>query len=406
MVDELTGLPSRKSFFQYLSKIPEDKFFTVCLFDIDDFKFLNFTHGYSTGDKILKATALQIKKVFNLYSSNFFVARIGTDQFGVVVLDEIPKIRIEELFNKYLKQLEFKKGNDFIRLTLSGGVSGGVGKGETIFSQAENALFSAKSSGKNMLAFYESFSAYNMEKFKEVRYKLVQAIKKKSVKPYFQPIVSLRTGKIYGYEVLSRIFVGNEILKGDYVFLVADSLALTPEIDKILFLNAIKFFGDYKLFFNLSMKYFFKELNAIFEIAKKYSLDLSNVIFEITESQKLMQEKIAISIFTLFKELKAGIAIDDFGAGYSNFMYLKKFSADVVKIDGAFIKNAKNNIKDLSVVKAIVEVAKVYNLKTLAEFIEDKETYLLMKEIGISLGQGWFIGKPSPEPKNVRINIK
>ncbi|SMP05396.1 diguanylate cyclase (GGDEF) domain-containing protein [Desulfurobacterium pacificum] len=406
MVDELTGLLSRKTFFEHLSKIPIEQSFTICLFDIDDFKFVNFTHGYTVGDKILKAVALQIQKAFKLYSSNFTIARTGADQFGVIIFDEIPKVRIEELFNRYLKLLEFKKGNDFIRLTISGGVSGGRGKGEVIFSQAENALFSAKSAGKNMITFYENFAAYDMEKFKEVRYKLVQAIKKKSIKPYFQPIVSLRTGRIFGYEVLSRIFLDTEVLSGDYVFLVADSLALTPEIDKILFLNAIKFFGEYKLFFNLSMKYFFKELNTIFEIARKYSLDLSNVIFEITESQKLLQEKTAISIFTMFKEFKAGIAVDDFGAGYSNFMYLKKFPADVVKIDGAFIKNAKNNIKDLSIVKTIVDVAKVHNLRTLAEFIEDEETYQVMKDVGVSLGQGWFIGKPSPEPMEVKINIK
>ena len=405
MIDELTGLLSRKAFFEHLSKISLDEKFTVCLFDIDDFKFVNFTHGYKVGDKILKAVALQIARAFDLYSSKFLIARLGADQFGVLVLDEIPKVRIEELFNRYLRLLEFKTGGDFIRLTLSGGVSGGTGKGEVIFSQAENALFSAKSSGKNTVVFYENFAAYDMERFKEVRYKLVQAIKKKSIKPYFQPIVSLRTGRIFGYEVLSRIFLGDEILKGDYVFLVADSLALTPEIDKILFLNAMKYFGDYKLFFNLSMKYFFKELNTIFEIARKYSLDLSNVIFEITESQKLLQEKTAISIFTMFKELKAGVAVDDFGAGYSNFMYLKKFPADVVKIDGAFIKDAKNNVKDLAVVKAVVDVAKVYNLRTLAEFIEDEETYRIMKDVGVSLGQGWFIGKPTPEPIEVKIKL-
>jgi len=387
MIDELTGIPSRKAFFEKLQKIPEDKFVVICIFDIDDFKYVNFTHGYGTGDKIIKATAKQIHKTIQLYASHFFIARIGANQFGIIVEEEIPKLRIEELFKKYLNLIEFQKGNDIIRITLSGGASGGRGKKEIIFSQAENALSFAKERGKNTIAFYDSFTSHDLNKFKEVRYKLVQAIKKKSIKPHFQPIVSLRTGRIFGYEVLSRIFINDEILKGDYVFLVADALALTPEIDKILFLKAMEFFGDYRLFFNVSMKYFFKELNNIFYIAKKYSLDLSNVIFEITESQKLLEEKIAISIFTMFKELKAGVAIDDFGAGYSNFMYLKKFSADVVKMYCSFIRNAKKSVKDLAVVKAIVDLAKVYNLRTLAEFIEDEETYRLMKEIGVSLGQ-------------------
>jgi len=154
------------------------------------------------------------------------------------------------------------------------------------------------------------------------------------------------------------------------------------------------------------MKYFFRELNAIFQIAKKYKLDLKNVLFEVTESQKLVREGIAVSLFKMFKELNAGIAIDDFGAGYSNFAYLKKLPADVLKIDGAFIKNAINDIKDLAIVRSIVQVAKAFGLRTLAEFIEDEETYRLMKDVGVSLGQGYFIGEPEPEPKKVRIYIE
>ena len=153
------------------------------------------------------------------------------------------------------------------------------------------------------------------------------------------------------------------------------------------------------------MKYFFRELNNVFQIAKNYSLDLSNVIFEITESQRLMEEGSAISIFTMFKELNAGIAIDDFGAGYSNFMYLKKFPADVIKIDGAFVRNTKDDLRDLAIVRSIVDVGKAFRIRTLAEFIEDEETYRIMRDIGVSLGQGWFIGKPAPEPKEVKVNV-
>ncbi|GEM_PF-1035745 len=405
MVDEITGLPSRKSFFNKLSQIPEGKKFTIAVFDIDDFRFVNFSHGYSVGDSVLKAIAGHFRRVFSKYFSDFFVARTGANQYSTLIFDDIPIIRIDEIFQKHLHLIELRLRDEFIRITTSGGVSSGMGSPYDVFLQAEDALYSAKSSGKNTIVFHESFALKDKERFREVRKKLIHAIKNRKIRPYFQPIVSLRTGEIFGYEVLSRIFYGNEILRGDYVFSVADSLALTPEIDKILFIHAIEYFGDYKLFFNLSMKYFFRELNNVFQIAKKYSLDLSNVIFEITESQKLMQEGAAISIFQLFKEFNAGVAVDDFGAGYSNFMYLKKFPADVLKIDGAFIRNAKNDVRDLTIVKSIVEVGKVFRLRTLAEFIEDEETYRLMKSIGVSLGQGYFIGKPEPEPRKVKIDI-
>jgi len=405
MVDEITGLPSRKAFFQKLKSIEPGKEIILAVFDIDDFRFINFSHGYEVGDKVLKATGVHLNKVFKKYFNDFYLGRTGANQFSVILYDQVPKVRIEELFNRHIHLIGFHLRNEYIRTTVSAGVSSGIEKYTEIYTQAEDALYKAKKRGKNTIVFYKNHTLKDAHRFKEVRRKLIEAIRKRSIYPYFQPIVSLRTGEIYGYEVLSRIFYGDEILSGDYVFSVADSLALTPDIDRILFLNTIKFFGPYKLFFNLSMKYFFRELTSIFQIAKKHSLDLSNVIFEITESQKLIEEGAAVSIFRLFKEFSAGIAIDDFGAGYSNFMYLKKIPADVIKIDGHFIKDAVSDLRDLTIVKAIVDVARAFKIRTLAEHIENEETYRLMKGVGVSLGQGFFIGKPAPEPRKVKINI-
>lgn len=405
MVDEITSLPSREAFLSKVSATERGTEVIILLLDVDDFKFINFSHGYKVGDSILKALALYLRKVLNTYFSKFFLARTGPNQFGVLIYDSVPFVRIEELFNRYFHLVEFRLKDEFVRLTLSCGVSIGRGKFEALFAQAEDALYTSKREGKNTITFYETSKVYDAEKFKEVRRKLIEAIRQKSIRPYFQPVVSLRTGKVYGYEVLSRIFYKDEVLRGDYVFHVADSLALTPDIDRILFLNSIDFFGDYKLFFNISMKYFFRELNNVLKIAKSYLLDLSNVVFEITESQKLLREGAAISIFRLIKEFKAKVAIDDFGAGYSNFMYLKRFPADVLKIDGAFVRGAKEDIKDLTIIKAIVEVAKSFKVRTLAEFIEDEETFRLMKNLGVSLGQGYFIGKPEPKPVEVNLSL-
>jgi diguanylate cyclase (GGDEF)-like protein len=406
MIDDLTGFHSRKGFFSKIFSLKEGKKVIILLLDIDDFRFVNFTHGYKMGDRVLKSAANYFYKVLKENFPKVFFARTGANQFGVLIFLDVPLIRFEEIFNRRLHMVEFKLNSERLRITVSAGVSFGKTNFERVFFQAEEALFEAKAQGKNTIVVYESSKLEDFERFKEVRLKLLEAIRLKKVVPYFQPIVSLRTGEIFGYEVLSRIFYKDEILRGDYVFYVADALALTPEIDKQLFLRAIEFFGDYKLFFNLSMKYFFRELNAIFQIAKKYSLDLKNVLFEVTESQKLVRERVAASLFKLFKELNAGIAIDDFGVGYSNFGYLKKLPADVVKIDGAFIRGAVDDIKDLTIVKSIVQVAKAFGLRTLAEFIENEETYRLMKDIGVSLGQGYFIGEPEPEPKKVRIYLE
>ncbi len=404
MRDDLTGLPSRKAFFSKLLSIEEGTSVTVLLIDIDNFRFVNFTYGYRIGDLILKSASSYFKKILDYHFKNVYVARTGANQFGVLIFNDVPVVRIEEVFKRYLHFVEFKLNTDSVRITNSVGVSSGNINYEKVFLEAEEALFEAKNL-KNTLVTHENFKFKDFEKFKRTREKLIKAIRDSGIVPYFQPIVSLRTGEIFGYEVLSRIFVDGELLRGDYVFAVADSLALTPDIDKQLFLKAINFFSDYKLFFNLSMKYFFRELNNIFQITKQHSLDLSNVIFEITESQRIVQEGTAVTLFKMFKEFNAKVAVDDFGAGYSNFMYLKKFPADVLKIDGAFIRNSKNDIRDLTIVKSIVQVARAFKLRSLAEFIEDEETYRLMKEVGVSLGQGYFIGKPEPEPKKIKIEL-
>ncbi|WP_163327642.1 EAL domain-containing protein [Desulfurobacterium thermolithotrophum] len=406
MVDEITGLFSRKAFFNLLGKKSNDnREIIIVIFDIDDFKFVNLSYGYDVGDSILKACGNRIKEIFQTYFSEIFIARTDSNEFSIALFDDIPLIRIKEIFYKHINRMIFKKRNELIAITVSAGTSKGKHPLE-VFSKAENSLFLAKESGKNTIFIDEKSRIRDFQKMKDIRKKLIEAIRDNGVKPYFQPIVSLRTGEIFGYEVLARIFYKNELLKGDYVFSIADTFSLTPEIDKQLFLKAIKYLNkEYKLFFNISMKYFVKELNNIFQIAKTYSINLENITLEITESQKLIQEEVAKSIFRMFKEFHVGIAVDDFGAGYSNFVYLKKFPVDVLKIDGDFIKNAKKDVKDLAIAKSIVDVGRAFRLRTLAEFIEDEETYRIMKDIGVSLGQGWFIGKPAPEPQKVKINL-
>ena len=112
MVDEITGLPSRKAFFKKLEEIPEEENKIILFLDIDNFRVINLSYGYAVGDLILKNTGLYIKKGLSKYFSEFFIARTGSNTFGVVILDEVPLVRIEEAFHKYLKKVSFKKGKE------------------------------------------------------------------------------------------------------------------------------------------------------------------------------------------------------------------------------------------------------------------------------------------------------
>ncbi|WP_022847367.1 MULTISPECIES: bifunctional diguanylate cyclase/phosphodiesterase [unclassified Desulfurobacterium] len=400
----------RTEFLEKVASLKDDNL-ALFIIDVDDFKLVNFSYGYRMGDAVISAVAKKVCSVVTRYCSSFIIGKVGSNSFAILVRGLDPVLgfrRIEEIYNKHFERLNFKIGRDFFSLTTSCGVAfytRDQGNVCDLFKKAEEALYSAKRRGKNCIVFIDNESS-NFDKMQEIRLKLVEAIEKRTVIPYFQPIVSLRTGRIYGYEVLARIFHGDEVLKGDYIIDIANTFNLIPEIDKIIFEKASVYLDNsYKLFFNLSMKYFFKELNNIWRVVKDRNLNSSNIVIEITESQKVMGMNVAQSIFQIFRDMNAKIAIDDFGSGYSSYSYLKKFPADILKIDGEFVKGAKRDIRDLTIMKSIVEVAKPFRLRVLAEFIEDEEDYTLMREIGVGLGQGWFIGKPQPEPYDVKIDI-
>ena len=405
MVDEVTGLGSRKWFLKKLSNDRET--FYVLIVDIDDFKLVNFSYGYDIGDRILKAFASRIKKILNNFSRKFYIARVLGNGFGIVIKD-LTKTDIEKLYRKYFEMVQFKIGEEIFTISTSCGASfhpGETNSGVLSFKNAEEALFEAKRKGKSNIVYYEEKLLSEINHLQETRKKIMEAIEKKSIEPYFQPIVNLKTGRVFGYEVLARIFHKDELIKGDYAIAVADAFNLTPEVDKIIFEKASPYLKDCILFFNLSMKFFFMELNNIWRMVKEKNLKSENIVLEITVSQKITDEGVAKSIFQIFKDMKAKVAIDDFGSGYSSYSYLKTYPADILKIDGSFIRGAKDDIRDLAIVKSIVLAAQPFNVKALAEFIEDEEDYRLMKEIEVSFGQGYFIGKPQPEPYNIKIDI-
>ncbi len=387
----------RSDFFNYLA---QGKNGTLLIFDIDDFKYVNFSFGYSIGNRIIDAVINRIRDTFG-----GIVSRVGSNRIAVFI-DKMENIKnLREKCKKHMQSISFKVKNEVFKISLSCGIA--CGNSRELFREAEMALLKAKSSGKATVVFCDKKNTWDQQQFLKTRKSIVTAIKNNNVKPYFQPIVDLRTNRIYGYEVLARILDNNNALHGDYVIRTADSLGLTPDIDKNIFLKAMPYINKkYHLFVNLSMKYYVRELNFVWHTVKSRNISLDNVVFEITESQEIVNKRLAQSLISIFKDIHAKIAIDDFGAGYSNFNYLKLFPIDIVKIDGAFIKNIKNNLKDLAIVRSIVDISKYFKFKTLAEFIEDAETFDILKEAGVALGQGYFIGKPQPEPYKPKFMVK
>ncbi|PNV84028.1 MAG: hypothetical protein C0627_02370 [Sulfurimonas sp.] len=214
----------------------------------------------------------------------------------------------------------------------------------------------------------------------------------------YQPIYNTKTQKIEKYESLARIITGSGEVITPFVFLdIAIKSKLYPEITKAMITKSFEFFKDkdFEFSINLSivdiqskeiLKFIFNKLDEFAETQR--------VVFEILETDKIENYE---EIKAFIKEVKkhgCKVAIDDFGSGYSNFSHILELNVDYIKIDSSLVKFITTDTSSRTVVKTIINFAKDLNLKTIAEFVEDKESLDLLKKMDVDFIQGYYIGKP------------
>ncbi|SHI00776.1 EAL domain-containing protein [Clostridium grantii] len=231
---------------------------------------------------------------------------------------------------------------------------------------------------------------------------LKEAIKEDKLVPFFQPLIDNRTKEIIKYEVLMRIKEGDDYLSPYPFILIAEKNNIIDELDLIILEKALLYKNkidktDKLIFsFNLSAKvtnnadYLYKA-NSIID---KYGIKHENIIFEITETENIENLNEFISIIEEFKSKNYKFSIDDFGVGFSSIEYLKKVPADYLKIDGSFIKDINEKEENLYLVNSIVNMAKAFNIETVAEFVENKEILRIVESLGVDYAQGYYISKP------------
>jgi len=225
------------------------------------------------------------------------------------------------------------------------------------------------------------------------------AIENNNIVSYFQPIVDNKTKSITKYESLVRLIDQNGKVLTPYFFLdISKKGKYYSKITKIVLKNSFKVLKkvDEDISINISaidiessstQKYIFKLLNKY----KKYT---SRVVFELLEDEGIKHFQTIVDFISKVKSYGVKIAIDDFGAGYSNFERLLDYQPDILKIDGCLIKNILTDRYSLSIVKTIVAFAKEQNIQTVAEFVENREVFELLKSLDIDFTQGYYFGKP------------
>ena len=419
--DILTKIPNRTMFNERLEEAISrasrlNKKIAVFFIDLDEFKIINDTLGHDIGDKLLIEVASNLIKVMR---KNDLLARIGGDEFNVLIEDLDSIVVAEEIAQKLIKQivLPIKIKNNQLNITASIGVSIYPIDGKdstTLLKNADLAMYDAKSDGKNSYKFFSEELSRSLKERALILKELKAALRKDEFELYYQPKFSLKDGSIYAAEALIRwkSKTLGFILPDDFIPLAEES----GEIVKIgawIIDQACKDFESWsklglnikQVSVNVSNIQFAKDdvIKVIKNTLKKYNINASSLEVEITESYIHENSEDALKVLNQIRKLGVDLAMDDFGTGYSSMSYLKRLPLTRLKIDKSFIDDLPYSNNDVEITKVIVALAKVMNLSITAEGVETLEQMHFLQGLGCDEGQGYICSKPIPNYHFIKL---
>jgi len=409
--DQLTGLANRRYFLERVHQLFADHSGAVLFIDLDQFKYVNDTLGHTGGDLVLAQAAERLRQAVR---AGDLIARVGGDEF-VMFIQNVDSRRALAIGNQILTDLkEYPLTQD--GKTFNIGCSIGIAMVEQnspftpteIVSHADLACRQAKSEGRSRACIYEHSGNDLGVIQSEVGWqqRLKQAIRNNEFELHYQPILHVATNSIRHYEALIRLRDGDKLIFPDTFLNAARRFGLMTEIDQWVISRAIaelaelrKSRPEVKFGINLTGSTFIEGGFADFvgKLLDKHRVPATSVIFEITEQVAIGSFSDAVPQIKALVDRGCEFAVDDFGTGYSSLSYLKRLPVQYIKIDGVFIRKLAESEVDQTIVRAVVDIARIMGKKTVAEFVGDEQTFDLIRKIGIDYAQGYFIGKPTRE---------
>ncbi len=406
--DPLTGLYNRAYLLEKLQTVLKKRNRTkgaLLFVDLDNFKIVNDSLGHATGDRLL--TTLSSKLQYILREEDTF-ARIGGDEFALLMEDTNPDEaqQVAERLLHYIGDFRYSEGG----LTFAIGGSIGLAfmepalEAEELLARADRACYLSKARGRNRIEVYQPGQDELQCAAEEASWttRIKDALKEKGFRLWFQPVFQVATQQINHYEVLLRMQGqdGHVVPPGAFIP-AAERFGLMSQIDYWVIQEAVQYLTAHPaihLAVNLSGKSLsdpalkdFIGLNL-----EQRNIDPKRLSFEITETAAVVNlEKARVFIHNL-KSLGCKFALDDFGAGFSSFTYLRELPVDHLKIDGSFIRNLDQDPINQALVRAIHEMARALGKQTIAEFVENEAILNLLREIGVDYAQGYHLGRPGP----------
>jgi diguanylate cyclase (GGDEF)-like protein/PAS domain S-box-containing protein len=410
--DPLTGLPNRTYFLELLGQALQDLAahggqFAVLFIDLDRFKQVNDNHGHAVGDELLVATA---ERIAHSLRPGDRVARLGGDEFAVLMTGIEDLSAAAQVVDRLQIAVArpFSLGGAEAMIGASVGlvlVDDPVGDPASILQDADMAMYRAKASTTRFEVFDVALRTSVLVRF-ETEQALRVALDRDELRLFYQPVVALRTGQVAGGEALIRWQHPTRglLLPGEFLPL-AESTGLIVPLGDWTMRTAVEAAAHWPAERRLSVSVNFsaQQLTAdnlmptIEDLLMRSSIDPSRLCVEVLETHLL--EDANISVLAELKRLGVRIAIDDFGSGYSSLLYLKRMSADIIKIDRALIADLPEQPEDRIIVAKVVELAHELGMAVVAEGVERPAQAEILRGLGCDFAQGfaWSPARPAVE---------
>jgi diguanylate cyclase (GGDEF)-like protein/PAS domain S-box-containing protein len=420
--DSLTGLYNRHRFQEELARMlaEADRHRlqgALIFFDLDEFKYINDTFGHRAGDSILIRVAGEVS---TLVRRNEIFSRLGGDEFAILV----PNVTAEEInaFServvRAIAQIPFRFDGQNLRLTCSLGIAfypQHATNAEELVSHADIAMYQAKEAGKNAWRVYRQDLDSSREMVARLTWndRINDALENNLLQLHFQGIYHTQSGELSHLEALVRMLDKDNpdsLISPGHFIPVAERSGKILDIDRWVIRECIAILAKSEtippLAVNISGRSFDEPTlpQYIDALLKQYSVNPSRLYIELTETSAVTDLQDAERFIEALHRTGCVICMDDFGTGFSSFAYLKHLKADVLKIDGLFIRDLPNDRDNQVFVKAIVDVARGMHKITVAEFVENAEILEILKDFGVDLVQGYHLDMPRADHPALRIN--
>ncbi|MEN8170466.1 MAG: EAL domain-containing protein [Pseudomonadota bacterium] len=411
--DSLTGLINRNYFTEKveleLQRIGREGGSSALFFlDLDRFKFINDTYGHAAGDRLLVAISNLLKQRMR---EGDLVARFGGDEFTALV-HRVDRNQAKEIANSLLnlmQEFKFHEAGEALRIFFSIGITvfdSALQTAHEIFLQADTAVHEAKGRGRNRYHFYES-SEDTIVAVRDHGWhdRINKMLEERSLLLYYQPLMGLSDNSEHICEVLLRMPDGtHEVLLPSAFFPAAERFGLMAEVDRQVIRKAVEWLASLSekgvvLSINLSLQSFEQEEGLeqyLVELVEEFGINTQQLIFELDESVAVRNGEKIRPIIESISAIGFRFAIDNFGAGYASFDYLKHSPVNCLNIDHTLIEGLLQDPLNQITVRAIVEAAQLLGKQTVAKFVPDELTLQQLRKFGIDYAQGNFLCEALP----------